>query len=190
MTKVLVVHDLESPAVARLAEAVVKGAGSVPDTEVVLRTTAEATVNDMISADGIILGSPNWHGLTAKMKELIDQTGLAWEQAAFVGKVGGAFTTGWSRGAGQEITLLTILHPLLAHGMIIVGLPWSSRMTRSGSYYGATAMGRPKAEDMAQGEALGRRVARYARWIARGKQGEKDEVEGGVFYKAGKRHGA
>lgn len=188
MTKVVIVYD-SIGATAKLAQAVADGAASVPNTEIALLTAKDATVDDLISADGIILGSPNWHGLTAPMKELLDQTGLAWEQAKLVGKVGGAFTTGWSRGAGNELTLLTIVHPMIAHGMIFVGLPWSARMTRSGSYYGPTSMGRPKKEDLAQGEALGRRVARYARWIAAGKNGEEDEVEGGVFYKEGRLHG-
>ena len=62
----------------------------------------------------------------------IDQTGTIWEQGKLVGKVGAAFTSGWSRAGGQEITLLTLLHSLLAHGMLIVGLPWSKRMVKSG----------------------------------------------------------
>lgn len=186
--KVLIVYDGVA-ATARLAQAVAEGARSFPEVEVALQTAKETTVDDLIAADGIILGSPNWHGLTAPMKELLDQTGLAWEQAKLVGKVGGVFTTGWSRAAGQELTLLTLLHPLLAHGMIFVGLPWSARMTRSGSYYGPTSMGRPKQEDLDQGRALGRRVARYVRWIARGRGDEEDAVEGGVFYKEGRAHG-
>jgi NAD(P)H dehydrogenase (quinone) len=74
-----------------------------------------------------------------------------------------------------------LLHVLLAHGMIIVGLPWSRRMVRSGSYYGPTATGGPSDVDLAQGQALGRRVARYARWLKQGRGPEQDEVEGGVF---------
>ncbi|MCX6021925.1 MAG: NAD(P)H-dependent oxidoreductase [Chloroflexi bacterium] len=188
--KIYIVYDGVSTASRLLAAAVAEGAASVPDAEVLLHTAEEATVENLIAADGIIVGSPNWHGLTAPMKLLMDQTGLAWEQAKLVGKVGGAFTTGWSRAAGQEITLLTLLHPLLAHGMIIVGLPWSARMTRSGSYYGPTTTGRPKPEDLEQGRALGRRVARYARWIGIGKGDEEDAVEGGVFYKEARRHNA
>ncbi|MBI4499423.1 MAG: NAD(P)H-dependent oxidoreductase [Chloroflexi bacterium] len=189
--RVYIIYDGDPEgATDRMAQAVAEGAASVPDAEVILHASSEATVEDMVAADAIILGSPNWHGLTAHMKEVIDQTGLVWEQGKLVGKVGAAFTTGWSRAGGQEITLLTLLHPLLAHGMIIVGLPWSSRMTRSGSYYGPTATGRPKEEDLAQARALGRRVARYARWLRRGRGDEKDDVEGGVFYKERRRHPA
>src|SRR6266702_4172014 len=141
-----------------------------------------------VAADAIILGSPNWHGMTADLKRVVDQTGLIWEQGKLVGKVGAAFTSGWSRSGGQEYTLLTLLHSLLAHGMIIVGLPWSKRMVKSGSYYGPTAVGGPTEDDLGQAHALGRRVAHYAVWLERGRQGEEDEIEGGIFYKQRRGH--
>ena len=124
-----------------------------------VHTAQQATVEDMVASDAIILGSPNWHGMTADLKQVVDKTGLIWEQGKLVGKVGAAFTSGWSRAGGQEITLLTMLHSLLAHGMLIVGLPWSKRMVKSGSYYGPTATGGPTEDDLAQAHALGRRVA-------------------------------
>jgi NAD(P)H dehydrogenase (quinone) len=173
---------------ARLARAVAEGAGSVPETEVVLRTVDQAELDDLVAADAIVLGSANWHGPTADMKGLLDKTGLLWEQGKLVGKVGGAFTSGWSRAGGNEMTLLGLLHPLLAHGLIIVGLPWSRRLVRSGSYYGPFAVGGPTEDDLAQARALGRRVARYARWLGRGRGQERDEIEGGVFYRPRRRH--
>jgi NAD(P)H dehydrogenase (quinone) len=166
----------------RLAHAVREGASSVDGASVVLHTAQQASVDQMVAADAIILGSPNWHGMTADLKSVIDQTGAIWEQGRLVGKVGAAFTSGWSRAGGQEITLLTLLHSLLAHGMLIVGLPWSKRMVKSGSYYGPTATGGPTADDLAQAQALGRRVARYAVWLQRGRGAEVDEIEGGIFY--------
>jgi NAD(P)H dehydrogenase (quinone) len=105
-----------------------------------------------------------------------------------VGKVGAAFTSGWSRGGGNEITLLTLLHTLLAHGMLIVGLPWSRRMVKSGSYYGPTAVGGPTEDDLAQARALGRRVARVTSWIATGRGEAIDEIDGGVFYRERRGH--
>jgi NAD(P)H dehydrogenase (quinone) len=179
--------DPEGP-IDRLAHAVGDGAASVDGTSVVLHTAQEASVDQMIAADGIILGSPNWHGMTADLKKVIDQTGLIWEQGKLVGKVGAAFTSGWSRSGGQEITLLTLIHALLAHGMLIVGLPWSKRMVKSGSYYGPTAVGGPTEDDLAQARALGRRVAHYAVWLRRGRADEQDEIEGGVFYRERRGH--
>lgn len=180
--RVYVLYDGEpaSP-IARLAEAVGQGAASVSEVQVVSHTPAQSSVEAMIAADAIILGSPNWHGPTATLKEAVDRAGLAWERGELVGRVGAAFTTGWSRSGGQEMTLLMLLHILLAHGMVIVGLPWSRRMVRSGSYYGPTAVGGPSAEDLDQAQALGRRVARYTRWLKTGRGSEVDEIEGGRF---------
>jgi NAD(P)H dehydrogenase (quinone) len=174
--------DPDGP-IDRLAHAVSEGAGSVDGVAVVLHTAQQASIDQMVAADAIILGSPNWHGMTADLKRVIDQTGTIWEQGKLVGKVGAAFTSGWSRAGGQEITLLTLIHSLLAHGMLIVGLPWSKRMVKSGSYYGPTATGGPTEDDLGQARALGRRVARYATWLQRGRGTEVDEIEGGVFYR-------
>jgi NAD(P)H dehydrogenase (quinone) len=173
--------DPDGP-IDRLAHAVGEGAASVDGVSVLLHAAQQATVEAMVAADAIILGSPNWHGMTADLKQVIDQTGLIWEQGKLVGKVGAAFTSGWSRSGGQEFTLLTLLHSLLAHGMVIVGLPWSKRMVKSGSYYGPTATGGPNDDDLGQAHALGRRVARYAVWLQRGRDGDVDEIEGGLFY--------
>jgi NAD(P)H dehydrogenase (quinone) len=188
-TLAYIVYDGEPGGpMARMAQAVAVGAGSVPETEVVLHTVGQASVDDLVAADAIVLGSANWHGLTAEMKGLLDKTGLIWEQGKLVGKVGGAFTSGWSRAGGNEMTLLTLLHPMLAHGMIIVGLPWSRRMVKSGSYYGPIAVGGPNEDDLAQARALGRRVAGYARWLQRGRGSEQDEIEGGLFYRERRGH--
>src|ERR1700716_134788 len=114
--------DPDGP-IDRLAHAVSEGAGSVDGVAVVLHTAQQASIDQMVAADAIILGSPNWHGMTADLKRVIDQTGLIWEQGKLVGKVGAAFTSGWSRAGGQEITLLTLLHTLLAPGMVLGGFP-------------------------------------------------------------------
>ena len=187
--QVYVVYDGDPDGpIDRMAHAVADGASSVDGASVLLHTAQHFRVEDMVASDAVILGSPNWHGMTADLKQVIDQTGLIWEQGKLVGKVGAAFTSGWSRSGGQEFTLLTLLHSLLAHGMVIVGLPWSKRMVKSGSYYGPTAVGGPTEDDLGQAHALGRRVARYAVWLARGRQGEEDEIEGGIFYKQRRGH--
>src|ERR1700687_2818127 len=179
--------DPDGP-IDRMAHAVMEGAESVEGVTALLHTAQQFSIDAMVAADAIILGSPNWHGMTADLKRVVDQTGLIWEQGKLVGKVGAAFTSGWSRSGGQEFTLLTLLHTLLAHGMLIVGLPWSKRMVKSGSYYGPTSVGGPTEDDLAQAQALGRRVARYAVWLARGRQGEEDEIEGGLFYRQRRGH--
>ncbi len=122
---------------------------------------------DLLRADGIVLGSPNWSGMTGKLKEWWDYSGDLWERGALAGKAGAAFTAGYSRSAGTEATLLQLLHLLLSHGLIVVGLPWSDPMRTSGSYYGATAHGSVTAEDRAQAKALGQRVTEVARRLSR-----------------------
>ena len=84
------------------------------------------------------------------------------------GKIGACFTAGWSRSGGTEATLLQLMHLILSHGMVFVGLPWSETMRRSGSYYGATAHGDVTDDDRAQARALGRRVAEAALRLANG----------------------
>lgn len=117
---------------------------------------------ELLDADALIVGSPNWSGMTGKLKEWFDYSGDLWESGELAGKPAAAFTAGWSRSAGIEATLLQLIHLLLAHGMIVVGLPWSETMRRSGSYYGATAHAEVTDEDRAQARALGARVARLA----------------------------
>ena len=73
---------------------------------------------------------------------------------------------GWSPSGGLEATLFQVLHLLLAHGMVVVGLPWSERMRVSGSYYGATAVGQVTEDDRAQARELGRRVEELAARLA------------------------
>jgi NAD(P)H dehydrogenase (quinone) len=188
-TLVYIVYDGDPDGpLDRLAHAIEEGAAGAPETRVLRHRAHEVTVDQLVEADAIVLGSPNWHGMTADLKQIIDQTGLIWEQGKLVGKVGAAFTSGWSRSGGQEFTLLTLLHTLLAHGMLIVGLPWSKRMVKSGSYYGPTAVGGPTDDDLGQARALGRRVARYTRWIHDGRGDEIDEVEGGLFYRERRGH--
>ena len=166
--QVLIVYDSQTESLRILAQYVAEGAQSVDGAEVLLQLVKETRLEQLLEADAIILGSPNWHGMTAELKELIDETGLYWEEGRLAGKVGAAFTTGWSHSGGTEFTLLSILHTLLAHGMIIVGLPWSRRMASSSSYYGASSLGLPKPNDQEQARALGRRVAEVATAMVRG----------------------
>jgi NAD(P)H dehydrogenase (quinone) len=169
--RVLLLFDSRGGLTEQLAEAVAEGVRSVQGAELRYRRLEEARVEELQEADALILGSPNWSGMTGKLKEWMDHSGDLWETGDLAGKVGAAFTAGWSRSAGTEATLLQLLHLLLAHGMIIVGLPWSERMRRSGSYYGATAHGEVTEDDREQARALGRRVAEVALRLTSGTPG-------------------
>ncbi len=161
VARILLLYDSRGGLTEQLADAVaagVVGAGG----ELVRRRVEDAEPAELLAADGIIIGSPNWSGMTGKLKEWFDYSGDLWETGELAGKVGAAFTAGYSRSGGIEATLFQLLHLLFAHGMVVVGLPWSETMRISGSYYGATAHGAVAAEDEAQARALGARVAELA----------------------------
>ncbi len=156
--EVLVLYDSRG-LIEQLASAVGQGAQSVPGARARLVTIDNARREDMLSADAIILGSPNWSGMTGKMKHWLRTLRGVWEEGQLANKIGAAFTAGLSKSSGTEATLLQLIHWLLANGMVIVGLPWNDTMQRTGSYYGATAAGKVQDEDLEQARTLGRRVA-------------------------------
>lgn len=159
---VLVLFDSSGGLTEHLAEAVGEGVRSVAGATLSYRRINEAEPRELLTCDALIIGSPNWSGMTGKLKEWFDYSGDLWESGELAGKPGAAFTAGWSRSGGIEATLLQLAHLLLSHGILLVGLPWSETMRVSGSYYGATAHGEVTDEDRAQGRALGRRVAELA----------------------------
>lgn len=160
-TTVLVLYDSQG-LVAELAKSIVAGAASVEGVEVWDRLLDQADKDELTKADAIILGSPNWTGITGRLKHWWDYTGDLWESGELAGKPGAAFSAGWSPSGGLEATLLQLVHLLIGHGMLIVGLPWTSTMNHSGSYYGATAVRKVTDLDRSQADLLGRRVAAYA----------------------------
>lgn len=159
--KVLVLYDSQG-LLAELAGSVIEGAGSVDGVEVWDRPLERADKDELIACDALLLGSPNWTGITGRLKHWMDYTGDLWETGELAGKVGACFTAGWSRSAGTEATLLQLFHLLIGHGMIFIGLPWSNEMHHSGSYYGATAYRKVEEVDRVQARRLGARAAELA----------------------------
>lgn len=159
---VLVLYDPKGDAIQALAQAAAKGVASTALAHATVKPIAEATRSDLLTADALLLGSPNWSGVTGTMKLWLDEMGDLWEEGSLAGKPAAAFTTGWGRHSGMEMTLLQLIHWMLACGMIVVGLPWSDRMRHSGSYYGATATAGVTEEDLAQATELGARLAAIA----------------------------
>lgn len=159
---VLVLYDASGPQITRLAEAIAAGVKEASGASARLRPATEARREDLLDCDALVLGSPNWSGVTGRLKTWLDEQGDLWEEGSLAGKSGAVFTTGRGQHSGLEFTLLVLMHWLLANGLIIVGLPWSHRMRTSGSYYGASAAGEVTEDDVAQARALGRRVAEVA----------------------------
>jgi NAD(P)H dehydrogenase (quinone) len=163
---VLLLFDSRGGLTEQLAEAIAEGVRQVSDTDLRYRRIDEAEHSELLDIDALILGSPNWSGMTGKLKDWMDYSGDLWESGELAGKAGACFTAGWSRSGGTEATLLQLLHLILSHGMVFVGLPWSETMRRSGSYYGATAHGEVTDDDREQARVLGRRVAETALHLA------------------------
>ena len=134
-----------------------------------------ATLEDLRRADALMLGSPTRFGnMAAPLKYFIDSSSALWLDGALVGKPAGVFTSTQTMHGGQESTLLSMILPLLHHGMVIVGVPYSERAlshTRSGGTpYGAShvaGLQQELTQDERQlAQALGKRVAQLAVTLA------------------------
>jgi NAD(P)H dehydrogenase (quinone) len=192
MPDILIVYYSRTGNVAQLARLVARGVEEVPGMRARLRSVPPvapvteiaaapvpdegapyATPADLRECAGIILGSPTRFGnMAAPLKHFLDSTGAEWASGALVGKPAAAFTSTGTTHGGQEATLLTMLLPLLHHGTLIVGLPFTEaalNATRAGGTpYGASHVAGTGGE-RAVGEeakilarALGRRVATIA----------------------------
>jgi len=133
-----------------------------------------ATANDLAECSGLVMGSPTRFGnMAAPLKFFLDGTGTEWIAGKAAGKPAGVFTSTSSIHGGQESTLLTMAIPLLHHGMLLVGLPYSeaalSTTTTGGTPYGASHVSwNRKADALSDDErnlarALGQRVAEIAK---------------------------
>ncbi|MDY6865894.1 MAG: NAD(P)H:quinone oxidoreductase [Halobacteriota archaeon] len=131
-----------------------------------MKDIPEADVNELSDAEALVIGSPTRFGnMAAPLKEFVDLTGGLWVKGALSGKAGAVFGTNSTMHGGKESTLLSMMIPLLHHGMVIVGIPLTeAEVATHGSYYGATATtgfmseDRPTKEDLKLARALGRRV--------------------------------
>src|SRR3989338_4982291 len=87
-----------------------------------------ATNDDLVWADGIAFGTPTRYGnMSSQLKQFIDQTGGLWMKGALINKVGTVFTSATTQHGGHETTILTSIAPLIHHGMIIIGVPYSEK---------------------------------------------------------------
>lgn len=133
-----------------------------------------ATLDDLAGCAGVIMGSPTRFGnMAAPLKYFLDGTTALWLNGALIDKPAAVFTSTGSLHGGQESTLLTMMMPLLHHGMVLVGLPYAEPAlvnTRTGGTpYGASHWAGSDGVQAISGDeatlcqALGKRVARWAR---------------------------
>ena len=192
MSDILVLYYSRSGSVKALAEYIAQGIESVPGAQARMRTvppvapltqTAAPPVpesgapyvekRDLAECIGLALGSPTRFGnMAAPMKYFWDTTGAEWQNGALAGKPACVFTSTTSMHGGQESTLLTMLVPLLHHGMLITGVPFTepalTTTTTGGTPYGAShvaggAGNLPLSDDeKIVARALGKRLAQIA----------------------------
>ena len=118
MVKILVVYDSSTGNTEKMAFAVAEGVKQVNEVEVVVKRVDQTSLDDLLKADGIIMGSPTYYGqMTAKLKALVDESVKI--HGKLEGKVGAAFTSSGGTATGAETTLLSILEAMLIHGMIV-----------------------------------------------------------------------
>jgi NAD(P)H dehydrogenase (quinone) len=155
MVKVLIVYDSKTGNTKKMAFAIAEGAKQIKGVKAAIKKVEQANVEDLLDADGIIMGSPTYYGqMSAKLKALIDESVEI--HGRLDGKVGGAFTSSGGTATGAETTLLSTLQSMLVHGMIIQG--------RSGDkHYGAAAVGSPGEDELESCRDLGKRVASLAK---------------------------
>ena len=192
MPEILVLYYSRGGSVARLARQIARGVGEVegmaarlrtvppvaPITEVAAPPEPEQGApyvdrRDLHECAGLLLGSPTRFGnMAAPMKHFLDTLGGEWASGTLVGKPAAVFTSTATMHGGQESTLLTMLVPLLHHGCVVAGIPFTEpalSTTRSGGTpYGASHVAGPHddsepSDDEAHlARALGRRVAQLA----------------------------
>jgi NAD(P)H dehydrogenase (quinone) len=135
--------------------------------------------NDLLECIGLAMGSPTRFGnMAAPLKYFLDSTGTEWANGALVGKPAALFTSTSSMHGGQESTLLTMALPLLHHGMLLLGLPYTeaalSATQTGGTPYGASHVAGGKGDhpisehERELARALGRRLANIARMLVAG----------------------
>jgi len=192
MTDILVLYYSRFGSTAKLAEQVALGINSVAGCNARVRTVPAVSANtaasepavpdegapyvsntDLAECAGLVMGSPTRFGnMAAALKYFLDGTSGEWLSGALSGKPAGVFTSTSSLHGGQESTLLTMSVPLLHHGMLLVGVPYSEsalvETTTGGTPYGASHVARDKAdttlskEETQVAQTLGKRVAAAA----------------------------
>ena len=193
MPEILVLYYSRGGSVARLARQIARGIGSVDGMQARLRTVPPVAPvtevaappepedgapyvdrRDLAECAGLLLGSPTRFGnMAAPVKHFIDGLGAEWASGTLVGKPAAVFTSTATQHGGQESTLLSMQVPLLHHGCVIVGIPFTEPQLSStrtgGTPYGASHVAggeddpQPSDEEAALARALGRRVADIAR---------------------------
>ena len=196
MPEILILYYSRHGAVQAMAQQIARGVETVPGMQARLRSVppvaptydpaAEsipangapyATAEDLRECAGLALGSPTRFGnMAAPLKHFLDTTGALWASGTLAGKPAAVFTSTSTQHGGQESTLLSMMLPLLHHGMLILGVPYTeaalNRTASGGTPYGASHVAGSKndnpltADEKELCQSLGKRLATVARQLA------------------------
>ncbi len=189
MKQILILYYSLYGATKEMAQLVARGVEEIAGTEAVLRTVPKvstvceatdtlvpdngapyATLDDLKNCNALILGSPTRFGnMAAPLKYFLDSTSALWLSGTMINKPAAVFTSTASLHGGQETTLVSMMFPLIHHGMLLVGLPYSEadllHTTTGGTPYGASHLAGLESKNPISDEekrlckALGKRVA-------------------------------
>jgi NAD(P)H dehydrogenase (quinone) len=196
MNEILVLYYSRSGHTAQMARLIARGVEEIPGMRARLRQVPPVapvtevaqppepeegapyvTRQDLHECCGLVLGSPTRFGnMAAPLKYFLDSTGAEWASGALVGKPAAVFTATSTMHGGQESTLLSMALPLLHHGMLLLGLPYTepalSSTKSGGTPYGASHVSGTKGDngisehERELARALGKRLADTARKLA------------------------
>ncbi len=195
MSEILVLYYSRHGAISEMAKLIARGIEEVPGMSARLRTVPEvssvcettedgipdegapyAELTDIKECDGMALGSPCYFGnMAAPLKYFLDNTSPLWLSGSLIGKPAAVFTSSSSLHGGQESTLLSMMLPLLHHGMLLCGIPYSEtgllHTSGGGTPYGASHHAGPEnnlplsEEEKKLCISLGRRIANTAKLL-------------------------
>lgn len=160
---VLITYYSESGNTKALAEAVAKGANTVKGLKVILKPIAEVTIEKVLSANAIILGSPVYNAnMAPQVQEFINS--WPFEGRPLKDKIGAVFVTGGGFSIGEEAVMFSMIRAMMIHGMVIIGGEeveaafGASAITGEGKYQGQAQV---DSHFLLKGEQLGKRVATW-----------------------------
>ena len=149
MAKVLIIYYSRTGNTKKMAEYVSEGVLET-GAEAIVKPVKDVKVDELLDADGIILGSPTYYGgMAAEIKKLLDDSVKFHGRLA--GKVGGAFSSSANIGGGNETTIMDMLQAMLIHGMIIPG-------NDSGDHYGPVSINAPDKRAIGMCKRMGKIV--------------------------------
>ncbi len=205
MHKILIVYYSRHGSTQALAQQIARGVDQIDGCEAVIRTVAPvsntseavdsevpesgcpyATLEDLKECAGLAVGSPTRFGnMSAAMKYFIDSTSSLWLSADLSGKPASVFTSTASLHGGQESTLLSMMTPLLHHGMLLMGIPYTqaelNNTTTGGTPYGSSHHAKNDQNKLSKSEivlaqAQGKRLALAAKLLSPNPSSENESI--------------